>query len=1546
MEINPDEIDGDIYDEIASLEALEASLSDLLAHNDITQDEFETEMLKVRYYLDTKTKTYVLDDDDSKIIEELRKYKKSLIENYRTGKIDEDEFNIKYNNVLRKEYDILKMSESDADASKKVLIDMDTPLSEKLQNIHLAEVKFNKKVANQHGIKLPYLPEGITKDEIDIYYDLKISNSLQEINPDIEDYIKKYSATKQMIDYHTSSFEVIKIFYSEQDKKTVYQYKMVPALSTEFEALKTQQKRGNLLTPEEGAYSDRLLNLKDKMRQMSREDLLKCASGQTVKFMSYIEKLKENKQKVIRFKENPENYQVLQKIVEADNTKYYKIPSDQLFKQYVYTRPEIFNLLEENDSSVVYIERGNTAYLAIKDGSNLKDLKDSDYETVLPLHDELYTVKEQKGDNSDITEVWELHLSLPGSSVKNIIKRYTSFNDYLTDFRDILIENSKSLPNRSRDILKSHIKKINYYLLYNEDIEVYSSTGHSSISELFKNKKDIYDTRQRGLYQLLEVVTKYYPNADLIVEKLEIDIFEYSSSRYRYNISKILFLFNNYQNKLEEIIDGSESIINLLTYETPLTLPETDIIIGDDKQDSINTLLSWRPNTDNYNNFKSELESINHSFSTFKQQHPEISTLEISQIMNEYNESILWSRSLTNYTKLNIPEGAIELNFKLRYLLKQRNKLPSRRVFRLATIFERIDMQKRLKFTFSNCGIPEPQDYAVLTENIVYGMSTNNEDYLYYNRIVNSEYKKLCEYFTKVNLKCQLDSSGKVKCIIKFEPNILTPVITEFIVTQGEFKTVDIQRLNIFISSTDNNKILSYIKNLRGKEIDSYNNSIIERLNAKTASLPEIFLKASRIMKSAKYAKQLENLKNIAYNTYKPPNVSVEKPTKSTLGFNFTQSYIQIDDYYVYGGFYPQFYTYDDSGDIVKENYTRGDLEKLANILNLDLSDDSFELYVKIMNTVLPEGKQDIRPAPKNFTPENPKKNYEYLITPNKSINYTIRPRIGVKEPGDVYTVIKDSYKSYGVPFKYNENTIPIYSKDLKERVDNGFIIIEGPCIFESTTAENNLVSDSYINVEYRDDRGKAKLFKEGVSQKKIQKKKLENLKTCMRFATQENCDDSNSYSLDIGGIKLKCKWIENQCKENEQISDGIEKFNISSVSFKTFNTNKLWKTALDKSMRYIEDLIKIKELTREEIELLTKDQKNRLFNYYNQLNEIGLKPKLSTLEEEKTEVKSYTLIDEFSEILKSVKNTVKKSKSLTAEYSEFTIYSLTSSQMMLPAKRVILNKEYKINNILVTPFEFNSEDNSYTCKVKDGENIILHRSEFRSKSKEIIVKKNPIFCLIKNEDLLLLTDFPGYYWYLESQNYNKEDAQIVKTTQRNKMFFVPSNFITPSGLVNGKPLISKTDIFSAMYKTAFNTLTTPDDLIYSVVEKINATNDSIEFAVNNNIDIIQLSSKIVGTIGIVDVIEEYELRNPKKTITKQQLTDILRQAINENDKKTLMTHYVRAKKSKIDKEILETAKRLIKELPDEIVQEPLPVQAPPVVVGPTKSIYTAPRRR
>ena len=55
--LEPDEVDGDIYDEIANLENWQGMLSDLIASNDISQEEFDSEMLKTRYYIDIKTKT-------------------------------------------------------------------------------------------------------------------------------------------------------------------------------------------------------------------------------------------------------------------------------------------------------------------------------------------------------------------------------------------------------------------------------------------------------------------------------------------------------------------------------------------------------------------------------------------------------------------------------------------------------------------------------------------------------------------------------------------------------------------------------------------------------------------------------------------------------------------------------------------------------------------------------------------------------------------------------------------------------------------------------------------------------------------------------------------------------------------------------------------------------------------------------------------------------------------------------------------------------------------------------------------------------------------------------------------------------------------------------------------------------------------------------------------------------------------------------------------------------------------------------------------------
>ena len=1550
--LEPDEIDGDIYDEIVNLEKWQTLLSDLISTNEISQEEFDAEMLKSRYYIDIKTKNYVLDDEDKELIDNLREYKLSLTENYKYNLISEEEFNREYNNILKKEYSILKISESEDSKNKTVLnTDVDLSLSQKLEKIHQAEIKQNKSIAKKYNIPYPSLPSGFNLEQINDYYNLKITGQLENVITEIEDYIEKYSATIQMIGYYTTSFEVIKVFYDPDSKKSAYNFKMVQSVNNKLSDLNISDKRSNLLSPEEQAYSDRLNILKDNLRHMSRTDLLKCASVTTIKFMSYIERLRENKQGVIKFKTHPENYTILEKIIEEDNV-YYNIPNDQLFKQYVYNRPDVYKITsnENENPAVEYLEKGNIGYLAVKEGADLKNLKGmEDFVTILPLRDELYTsVSEKSGDKTNITQVWELRKSLPGSDVKNIVMRYLSFENYLTEFREILVANSKKLTGRSRDILNSKIRKISYYLKYGEDPETYLSNGHTSVSDLFKKRSEIYSMRQIGLYKLLDLFTSYYPGSDTMIEKIEKDIFEYSSKNYNFNITKVIFLINNYQEKLDELIQGDLSIIDLLTYETPKTLPD-DIDIRDDKQSSINTLLNWKPDTKLYDIYKSELENTNHNFSKFKKDHLELSNLQISQIMTEYSEILQWGTSLNNYNKLIVPDGYIELNFRLRYLLKQRNKLPSRRVFTLVSIKDRINNQGKFLTTFQTCKISEPKQYSILTENIIYSLSKTPEDYVYYNDLVNTEYKKLCDYFTEVNLKCELDSLGKVKCTLKFEPNVLTPIITEFLVTQGDFSTVDRQRLKNFTYNINSEKILAYIKSLRGEEIDSYNKTIIEQVNQDTTPLNEIYLKAIRIIKTAKMKKQLEELAIIANNTYKPPVVSVEKPVKTRFGKQYTPKYIKIGNYYVYGGFYPMFNSYNEDGSILKENYTRYDLEQLASIYDLTLIEDSFELYKSIMEFIYNSDKKDVVVKDINFNPVEYNTYYEYLKIPTKTINYTIRPRIGVKDPGEVYVVIKDQVKTYGVPFSFNEDTIPIYSEDLKERVDNGFLIIEGPCIFQRTTTDNALTSDSYINIEYKDPRGKSKMFREGVSTKKILKRKIDELNTCNRFITKENCDDINSYSLDIKGLKFKCKWLQEQCKGVVVESNEFENFDVNKIVFKDYSKNNLWVSALDKSIKYIEELVKLKELTKDEINILSKEQKLRLLDYYKHLN----KPNdvLETIPEEKIEVKSYSLIDKFEDILKPDENIVVPEKNIISGYTDITIYNLTSTSMKLANfKRIVINSEYIVNGKVVIPREYNVDDNSFTCEIKNtDETIILYKEEFRRKTNDIIMKTVPLFCKIKNEDLILLSNLRGYYYYLKNVEYISQTKELIKKEEITKVSTVPTNFITPSSLLNGKPLISRDDIFKAIEDTAFSTLTTNDGVIYDVIEKVNANKDAITFAVKNDIDINKLFTKIIGTITIFDVIEEYERLNPKNIMTRVELTDILREAIENKDKTKIIQYYVRAKKTKIDKNIIVEAKRLLNELPDtkEVKVSPIPdKKEEQPKIEKVKNIYTMTRRR
>tara|TARA_Y100000741_G_scaffold335326_2_gene293181 strand:- start:3028 stop:7791 length:4764 start_codon:yes stop_codon:yes gene_type:complete len=1534
---DPDKIDGDIYDEVYNLEQLQSTLSGLLLSNDISQEEFDSEMLKTTYYLDVLTKTYILEQDDAIIIEELRKSKEFLNEQYRNSKISEEEFNKNYIIILRKEHTILKMSE--VEDGNKIKYDLDLPLEQKLELLHQEEIKKDKSIAKKNGILYPKLPSGITKDEINHYYNLKITGDLKNEDTQIEEYLKKYSATKRLIDYYTTSYEVTKIFYDADDKMSRFVFKMVPPLSSKLGNIKSGETRLNLLNPEEQAYSERLVVLKNRLRQLRREDLIKCASVRMVKFMSYIERLRENKQTVIKFRSNPEDYLDLKKIIEEDNI-YYQIPSSELFKAYTYARPDVFNLtaddiFEKIDAIKEYIEKGDTGYLAVKEGADIFNLNDDDYITVLPLKDELYTMlKAQSGDKTEIAQAWELRMSLPGSNLKNIVKRYISFEDYLKDFKQILIENSKSLTGKSKDVINAKLRKISYYLKYQEDPDIYLPTGHTSISDTFKNRVEIYGMRQEGLYDLLEFITTYYPGSTNLVEKLEADIFDYSSSNYKFNIQKILFILNNHPEKLQELVENQISIIELLTYETPKTLPEIDIDMRDPKEDNINKLLNWKVNTDQYNIYESELNDSNHDFEKFKKENVKLSTIEVSQIMSQYAEKTQWSRSLEKYQKLEFPDGALEFNFRLRYLLKERNKLGSRRVFILASVSERMENQDKLIRTFRMCNLPEPKKYASLTENIVFGLSKTPEYYKYYINLVNTEYNKLCDYFTRINLKCELEPDGNVKCITPFDPEYLIPIITEFLVTQGEIGSIDIARLKAFTETINSYNVLDYIRSLRGDELDAYYDSISGQLNQNKTPLNEIYKKATKILKAEKFRIQLNEISAIIYSTYKPPIISKEKPVKIKHGMEYTQDYIKIGDDYIYGGFYPMFTTYARDGSIISQNYTRIDLEQLAGIYDIELEEDSFELYKKIMKFISDYKNKNAVIVKKNFNPIYNETFYEYLKVPTRAVMYTYRPRIGVQEPGEVYSVTKDPVKIYGVPFDFTENTFPIYSQKLKERVDNGFIVIEGPCVFKETDDTKVITSDSYINVEYKDSRGKSKMFREGVSTKNIMKRKVDTLNTCTRFTLQQTCDDPNSYSLDVNGLKFKCKWINEKCTGIIVEPDELKNFNVSEISFEDNDLNELWQTAIDKSIKYVEELTKLKELTLDEIKILTKEQKSRLFAYYKTL----IKPNktLQVIQEEVIEDRGLSIIEEFSDILNPKNVVVQQQRRITEGYTSITVYELTEKTRSLPLKSVILENEYIINGDIVIPKEYKSEEQSYSCELKkSGVIILVNKNEFQRKSAEIIAQPVPIFCFIKNEDLPFL-NLPGYYWYEKKQVYLPVGDKLIKNEENIKKYKVPSNFIKPNkeSLLNGKPLISRQDILNAISDTAFSTLSSEDSFIYNVINKVNATKDAIDFAVKNKIDINGMFSKIVGTISLPDVLEEYESKNTKSVMSKTQLINIMTAAIDKQDKKELIKYFVMAKKAKIDKEIINAAKELIKTIKDEPPPEPEP--PPPIPPAPT----------
>ena len=137
--------------------------------------------------------------------------------------------------------------------------------------------------------------------------------------------------------------------------------------------------------------------------------------------------------------------------------------------------------------------------------------------------------------------------------------------------------------------------------------------------------------------------------------------------------------------------------VNNLLYDAEIALTATEIGIS-------NIYL----NRNNFLQFKFAKPISDENFKKFMEENQDLMEIEKQMIIKEYNEEIQWSNSLKKYSKLEVPSGYIEINFRLRFLLKERNKLPSRRIFYIKIklfIFSRVGFCGFCYYEFINCFI-------------------------------------------------------------------------------------------------------------------------------------------------------------------------------------------------------------------------------------------------------------------------------------------------------------------------------------------------------------------------------------------------------------------------------------------------------------------------------------------------------------------------------------------------------------------------------------------------------------------------------------------------------------------------------------------------------------------------------------------------------------------------------------------------------------------------------------------------------------------------
>ena len=1285
----------------------------------------------------------------------------------------------------------------------------------------------------------------------------------------------------------------------------------------------------------------------------------------------------------------PNFFQQEQELIESE----YKITPSTKGYSFLMKTNEVPLNNKKKQTYKEYVEKGSVVSISLKPEYFKSDkvlsgiIDEKYYDIIKPLPDNLYeSLKEKKlsPNKTQLVEVYELHIPVPeiskGNKTVKLTRRYENFEDYLRDLIKILevnmveLENQKSL--RSADILFVKIQKIKKYLETGIDPE-YQISNQYSLDTLIKENKVIKQQREIGINKLREYIFQFYPNNEEIVEVLENDIYNFNNKYYQNNVDKIIFIFDYFSDSLDNYINKQISFIELIGLEIPLIKPEDDLPeYFTNPNKTLKYLYSWIPANDMYEKYKNELENVKYDILKFKKQNDKLSQLEIQEIYSQYLEIKQWEKSKLKLSTLEIPKGKNPIRVMLEFLKKERNKLVSRRIYRIATINERINTRVKFYRIFKDCKLENfnNNDVKKLTndvENIIFSYSNKPDIYYNYVDLVKNTYQKLCSLIT--------------------EPKVIVPVTTEFIIKEGNLNFINIKRLNDIITTLDNkdfDAIIKLIRTMRESELNAYQNSLIEEQNREPTNFRQKLIEIINKVIDENKQKKKELMNSIAANTYVPPVVTniVPKIQNGPDRFYVPNYYIIGENEYIYGGNFPDFI----NSETGNRNYTDDDIYSLAVLFKIDYVDyDEYHKetgndklnYIKKLYNLCMEKMYNYSDNDKQIVAKDVVLKYNPTLVTKKKytsfVNYIYKTRIGVKDPGEVYIVYKDRIDiSYAVPFKTNEYGIPVYSSSFLNPDIKNFYYIEGPAEFEETTDQNFIYSTMYILVEYTDNYGKTKLFREGVNTRIVERTPREKFDACNRFTNEFDCNDINSYGLE----KMKCRFIKNKCVSvKEEIKKQDFLFDISKITFTRvllksdskgkqgevtdYNKTKLWNEAVKKANEYISQLIFIKKLNESQIQQVATEQKTKLLGYYNFLLQLDIKkPKLETIiedtnysnlkqltdflipeitseieeiqeqEQEQTQEQEQEQIQE-QEIVQEQRQQQRIVQEI-ANYTGIMLPLMTIKHKALSFKQLLVGNKYLLPDNTVSVL---LEKTNNLITFDNGQNFKPGQGTIREhKTSELLQEK---YFKITKENLSLLKNPPNSFYYtLYEKEYSLEKNNISIKTKRIETKEVPLDILYLVHLESisnddslPKDEITTNDIYNTLGKVLYCLYQKDEFDFLESLDVFPATQEAKVYALKYSVDLIELSKKISGDIELSDVINANNKVLPTVKTISQDIISQLEYGILNKDYKLLERYIKIANKQKPNEsetinvkilKLVDDASKLIKEKTIETVKE------------------------